>query len=56
VTNESHHPGGNRRLGQVRSIGRSGSAIANELIAFGENAAFKTDLLEYANHYACQSG
>lgn len=40
--------------GQLRSGGRNGSAIADELIAFGEQAALKTELLQYAQRYARQ--
>jgi len=40
--------------GQLRSGGRNGSAIADELIAFGEQAALRAPLLEYARQYAGQ--
>jgi uncharacterized protein (DUF2252 family) len=40
--------------GELRSAGRSGSANADELIAFGEAATLKTDLLNYAQRYARQ--
>jgi uncharacterized protein (DUF2252 family) len=40
--------------GELRSAGCGGSAIADELIDFGEKAALKTDLLNYAQHYAWQ--
>lgn len=39
---------------QLRSGGRNGSAIADELIAFGESATLKNDLLAYAQSYARQ--
>ena len=40
--------------GQLRSGGRNGSAIADELIAFGEKSALRSPLLEYARQYAGQ--
>ena len=40
--------------GELRSAGRSGSASPDELIAFGEKAALKTDLLNCAQQYARQ--
>ena len=39
---------------QLRSGGRDGSAIADDLIAFGEAAALKMPLLQYARRYAGQ--
>jgi uncharacterized protein (DUF2252 family) len=39
---------------QLRSGGRDGSAIADALIAFGEQAALKTELLQYAQRYTAQ--
>jgi uncharacterized protein (DUF2252 family) len=40
---------------QLRSGGRSGSAIADELIAFGaRSASWQPDLLDYASAYAAQ--
>lgn len=40
--------------GELRSAGRSGSAIADELIDFGGKAALKASLLNYAAQYAKQ--
>jgi uncharacterized protein (DUF2252 family) len=40
---------------QLRSGGRDGSAIADELIAFGASAALKNDLLAYSQTYARQA-
>jgi len=39
---------------QLRSAGRQGSAIADELIAFGENTEWQEALLNYALQYAKQ--
>jgi uncharacterized protein (DUF2252 family) len=38
--------------GQLRSSGRDGSAIADELIDFGERQKWKSELLETAEHCA----
>jgi uncharacterized protein (DUF2252 family) len=40
--------------GQLRSGGRQGSAIADELIAFGKDPAWRAELMNYARHYAAQ--
>jgi uncharacterized protein (DUF2252 family) len=39
---------------QLRSGGRQGSAIADELIAFGGHAGWSAELLRYARAYARQ--
>jgi uncharacterized protein (DUF2252 family) len=39
---------------QLRSAGRQGSAIADELIAFGGRSGWQGDVLEYAQSYAPQ--
>ncbi|HLX93538.1 MAG TPA: DUF2252 family protein [Puia sp.] len=39
---------------QLRSAGRQGSAIADELIAFGKDATWQKPLIEYAKSYAAQ--
>jgi len=39
---------------QLRSTGRQGSAIADELIAYGENPDWHENALDYAKHYAKQ--
>ncbi len=39
---------------ELRSGGRQGSAIADELIAFAQAFAWQAELLEYARHYALQ--
>ncbi len=38
--------------GQLRSAGRQGSAIADELITFAQDQQWSKDLLEYARHYS----
>lgn len=40
--------------GHLRSAGRQRSAIADDLIAFGSDLSWQTDLLDYARHYAHQ--
>jgi uncharacterized protein (DUF2252 family) len=37
---------------QLRSSGRQGSAIADELINFGQSSEWHHSILEYANHYS----
>jgi uncharacterized protein (DUF2252 family) len=39
---------------QLRSSGRQGSAIADELIAYGENTGWHDSTLNYARQYAKQ--
>ena len=39
---------------QLRSSGRQGSAIADELIAFGQDKSWQTKLTELASNYAAQ--
>ncbi len=41
---------------QVRSSGRQGSAIADELIAFGNDTQWQDAVLEYAKQYAVKVG
>jgi len=41
--------------GELRSAGHSGSASVDELSTFGERAALKTDLLDYAQEYFRQT-
>ncbi len=40
--------------GQLRSSGRQGSAIADELICFGQSNAWQKEVLQYARDYARQ--
>jgi uncharacterized protein (DUF2252 family) len=40
--------------GQLRSSGRQGSAVADELIAFAHDAKWQKELLHYASHYSRQ--
>jgi len=40
--------------GQLRSSGRKGSAIADELIAFGRETAWRNEVMRYAEHYAAK--
>src|SRR5262249_49840771 len=40
--------------GQLRSGGRQGSAIADDLIAFGEKTEWREHVLAYAEKYAAQ--
>jgi uncharacterized protein (DUF2252 family) len=39
---------------QLRSSGRQGSAIADELIAFGNDTHWQQDIIKYAQHYSSQ--
>ena len=39
---------------QLRSAGRQGAAVADELIVFGENANWQKSLLDYGSAYASQ--
>ena len=39
---------------QLRSSGRQGSAIADELIEFGKSRGWQSDILAYAKHYSKQ--
>ena len=40
--------------GHLRSSGRQGSAIADELIAFAQEPTWQTEILTYAQHYQAQ--
>ena len=40
--------------GHLRSSGRQGSAIADELIAFAQDRRWQTEILTYAQHYQAQ--
>ncbi|MBC7516145.1 MAG: DUF2252 family protein [Alkalinema sp. FL-bin-369] len=40
--------------GHLRSSGRQGSAIADELIAFAQEHTWQTEILTYAQHYQAQ--
>jgi len=39
---------------QLRSAGRQGAAVPDEVIAFGQNTGWQTPLLDYARNYAGQ--